>query len=152
MTRDEYLTHCTENNLVPMSMEFWSDDVTSGETACCCHCGQCLDTEIDARHPEPANYYHEDCQAKADRDNEIGSLQSEVESLCKQHGWSVGMCDTGRPGSWYTTVRKGERTLKIRVADHSSCYCSEDISLVTPSGSVGGDDHTIEILVKKLQG
>jgi len=42
-------------------------------------------------------------------------------------------------------------SLLIRVADHSTAYCSEDISLVIP-GSEGGDDHTIDCLRERLAG
>ncbi|MGB0767356.1 MAG: hypothetical protein ACPGYV_06565 [Phycisphaeraceae bacterium] len=97
----------------------------------------------------------EDCRAKDAKFDWLEETCDQVESLARQHGWEIdGVWHTAQTGSRYVELYRegGEdddelQTIKVRVSDHGSCYCSEDISLaMTPSG----DDHTIECLAAAL--
>lgn len=98
----------------------------------------------------------------------INSLFDEVKRLATLHGWEMSngeyavnrLEDThqSQTGSYYFELsrwgldREGDdaqQTIKLRVSDHGSAYCREDISLAT---TPGGDDHTIDQLNEVLSG
>ena len=89
----------------------------------------------------------------------VRATEREVERLAELAGWSVDSRSGGfNTRSRYLTLSRpgpldedGDETLdelKVRISDHGSAYCSEDISLaMVPSG----DDHTIEALSERLK-
>jgi hypothetical protein len=90
------------------------------------------------------------------------STLDEVEQLAERHGWEFDR-DSYRGGfntrsryytlSWVCPVCCGDDEdgececdkIKLRISDHGSAYCREDLSL-----AMGGDDHTLESLAKRL--
>lgn len=103
------------------------------------------------------------CREKYQRATEMDDLEQEVERLAAEHQWDVVDRRLADTGSVYIELHRecdvcilGKdddctcESLSVRISDHGSAYCSEDVSLVIPSGNAGGDDHTVEILRKRL--
>lgn len=95
------------------------------------------------------------CQSAFEKHLEISTWLEDsiekVEKLCTQHGWSISEKSTANTGSIYLTVEKDSEddfdSVVIRISDHSTAYCSEDISI---SFKPGFDDHTFDDLKKRL--
>ena len=91
----------------------------------------------------------------------LGHLEHEVLNVIKEYSsWEVFSIELAHTGTKYIRAdrdceEKGcyqmVASLLIRVGDHSTAYCNEDISLVIP-GEEGGDDHTIDCLRERLAG
>lgn len=78
----------------------------------------------------------------------IDETAATVESLAIKNGWSVDSTNrASETMSRYISLSRENDVLTVRVSDHGSCYCSEDISLAM---SPGGDDHSIETLIARL--
>ena len=128
---------CAENGI---SHELSTDDIEQGITLC------------------------EKCQATADWHEWHEEILETVEALAAKHEWEFDRTQasggTNTRSHYYELFREcdvcilgkddGEctcETLKLRISDHGTAYCTEDISLaMTPSG----DDHTLETLEKRL--
>lgn len=131
---------------------------------CCAVCDNELDSDLveDWKAGEPTEIYCEACEASNKKYIWIDETCSRVEELASLHGWEHGDWSTAETGSRYTELsrecssclgvvdRECEcKTLKVRVSDHGSAYCSEDLSIaLNPSG----DDHTIKDLERRLAG
>lgn len=93
----------------------------------------------------------------------LESTLDAVEALAAEHEWDFSRNQYS--GGFNTKSRYYELTrecdpcilgsdeecrcelLKLRISDHGSAYCSEDISLAMEAS---GDDHTLDILAKRL--
>ncbi len=84
----------------------------------------------------------------------IDSTETKVRELAAEHGWDFER--TGGTGSRYYELTRNNgldddeqewQAIKLRISDHATAYCSEDISL-TKDGS--GDDHTLDSLKNAL--
>jgi len=82
--------------------------------------------------------------------------EARVESLAKAHGWSRDRWHVAQTGSQYVELTRegldedGDaawQTIKVRVSDHATAHCSEDISIAMDPGY---DDHTFEFLAQRL--
>jgi len=89
----------------------------------------------------------------------VYTTELQVEAIAAEYGWSLSSWNGGfNTSSRYVTLSRacgemedGEyldlEEVKVRVSDHGSAYCSEDISLALhPSG----DDSDLEALKKRL--
>lgn len=88
-----------------------------------------------------------------------------IERVGEEHGWGGKWTrESGKNWQWASTGsrycelsrerddedgRPEYQTVTIRVADHGTCYCSEQWSIVMDGGN--GDDHTIEALLDHLR-
>jgi hypothetical protein len=113
-----------------------------------CDCGSFLDEPV---------YQWEDAECERclkSRENHewLEATAAEVERVAEAHGWTVGRWTFAQTNSRYAELTREIdddecETIKVRVSDHGSCYCSEDYSLAkNPSGH----DHTIEALESRL--
>lgn len=81
------------------------------------------------------------------------ATEEEVERLAEQHGWRVDLSSVASTGTRYYRLRCvcdaecEHDDLTLRISDHASAHCSEDISLAFDGG---GDDHTIDALARRL--
>lgn len=81
------------------------------------------------------------------------ATEEEVERLAAQHGWRVDLTSVASTGTRYYRLRCvcdaecEHDDLTLRISDHPSAHCSEDVSLAFDGG---GDDHTIEALARRL--
>ena len=84
-----------------------------------------------------------------------------VKQLASEHGWTIDRWTIAETGSRYTELFKecssclgvicGDcecNTVKIRVSDHATAYCSEDFSIAMKPNL---DDHTVNDLEKFLE-
>ncbi len=111
-----------------------------------CGCGNTLDDdEIDR-----GEVACETCRRREAVYAEMSALADRAEAAAIEAGWECEGWDRGRRGSWYAVFSRGEATLKLRVADHGSCYCTEHVSLVIPSGNASGDDHTFAAWLARI--
>jgi len=123
----------------------------------------CLDCNIDLRDTMIAdddNPRCETCQERFEQNQWIADAEERVRVLCKKHGWDFEYKSGGFGTSsrYYELTREGGeldddgdpcewQTIKLRISDHGSCYCSEDVSIaMNPSG----DDHSMDILERRL--
>jgi len=115
----------------------------------CVDCETELDTEYDADRERC-----DECQAKHDAFAWIENTEAHAKALAEQHGWHFGDAGGGfnTRSRYYEVWREvGDDTesFKLRISDHGSAHCTEDISLaMQPSG----DDHTMETLAARLAG
>ena len=79
---------------------------------------------------------------------EFSRLRELVVRTAARSGWATEDICQAQTGSCYYTLARGDRLLVVRVADHETAYCREDISLVVGGG--GGDDHAESSLVVSL--
>jgi len=128
---------------------------------CCEHCGQPIDScecvlvcecGVSLSETEIADGVTacETCRSRETVYDEMVALADRAEAAAIGAGWECEGWDRGRRGSWYAAFTCGEQSLKLRVADHGSCYCTEDVSLVVPSGNASGDDHTWDCWIARL--
>lgn len=127
------------------------------------YCEECAENTIcDVCGCECAEYtnprYHwedvlcDDCQAARARRDWVEQTCEHVQELAQQHGWESRLASIAATGTHYYELTRddgdeGVEVVKVRVSDHGSAYCSEDISLAfRPSG----DDHDLETLVARL--
>lgn len=159
---------CEEN-------EVWSEAVAHGKNWCedCSHSEDCENQyhrpSGDApRHPfwetDRDLCWCEKCCRSAQKESEMESLEAELRSLATANDWEIDRTQQAQTGSVYFTLSRecdccvlgGDpedctcEKLSVRISDHGSCYCREDISLIIPSGNASGDDHSIETLKKRL--
>jgi len=129
---------------------------------CCAVCDKELDSDLveSWKAGEPTDICCEACEASRKKHIWIDATCSRVEELASTSGWETGDWNTAETGSRYIELhrecssclgvvdRECEcETLKVRVSDHGSAYCYEDISIaMTPSG----DDHTLKDLERRL--
>lgn len=78
-------------------------------------------------------FHCDGCIAKDRAAAEFEKLIEEVEQAFSDLSWEVFDESFASTGTRYYSIAKGERELKIRVADHGECYCTEDYS-VDPDG------------------
>ena len=116
-------------------------DVTSDDVELCDVDGKLLCSECERKHVE---------------EKQKDELEETVMALAAKHGWrqSRNGWHRAETGTIYIELRRDQddemETLKVRIADHPTAHCSEDISLVIASGSEGFNDHNIEILERRL--
>lgn len=102
----------------------------------------------------------------------MDTMQRQVEEAARKHGWDWDDGDgyqrwqRSSMGSRYTTLQRKRttddgsdygrefgydeyQTVKVRISNHQTAYCSEDISLVPEPGP---DDHAFAALEKILSG
>lgn len=101
----------------------------------------------------------------------IDELCDAVEAMARRNGWELedgkgyARWNCSSMGSRYAKLERSRivvdsdgdddeqrQTVKIRVSNHATAYCTEDVSLVCDSSRAGGDDHTIEQLEAILVG
>ncbi len=126
-------------------------------SASCCDCDKTLEKNewIEESNDD---IYCDDCNRNKTVMDWIESTEKQVRKLCESNGWDMpAICSGGfNTNSRYYELTKtcglcasgaddlsdcDCQTIKLRISDHGSCYCSEDISLAMNSS---GDDHTIE--------
>lgn len=116
----------------------------------CEDCGQ-IEVEADGDRCER-------CQRRHVALTWIDATEAECRELCERHGWDMESTGGGfnTMSRYYTISRMVETdeygmeaadSFKLRISDHGSCYCSEDISLAM---SPSGDDHTMETFTRRL--
>lgn len=99
------------------------------------------------------------CRRRNEKHDWLDATCKAVESLAVAHEWEAGRWHHAETGSRYVELTRecdscilGDddctcETIKVRVSDHGSAYCSEDYSIaMNPSG----DDHSLEILAARL--
>lgn len=159
---------CEEN-------EVWPEAAAHGKNWCheCSHIEDCQN-EYHGRaggsaplHPfwetDRDLCWCEKCRDGYTKTTELDALESLVKSLANEHEWGVVDQHRADTGSVYIELHRecdtcilgsdedcSCETLKVRISDHGSCYCTEDISLVIPSGNPSGDDHSVEYFQKRL--
>jgi hypothetical protein len=160
------LCTCCEENAV------WSEAESHGHQLCeeCSHTTDCdhpshraWSCEDAESHPIWEQGFCEKCRQRDRAESEKDELEQQVRALAAELEWQVADAHRADTGSVYLTLRRecdacilGTdddctcEEMTVRISDHGSCYCSEDVSLVIPSGNAGGDDHTIEYLRKRL--
>jgi hypothetical protein len=105
----------------------------------------------------------EECRREKDWLDWLEATLDAVERFAKQHGWDFNRHDYSggfnTPSRYYELTRLGGEwdadneeyldieTLKLRLSDHGTCYCSEDISLAM---NASGDDSTLEALGRRM--
>lgn len=133
----------------------------------CTNCGCELDESQTAKwSPEHRlSCFCDNCQEKTDKQSEKSSwrmnTKQAVADLCDEFGWSMDAWHTAQTGSMYMEATKecdscilgmdqecDCTTIKIRLSDHATAYCSEDFSICL-NGS--GDDHDIADLKKYFE-
>ena len=104
----------------------------------------------------------EHCEEKSAKSSKVHDFmintKEAVESLCLEFGWESGDWNTAQTGSMYMEAHKECPpcilgmdkdceclSVKIRISDHATAYCSEDFSICMNGN---GDDHTLEDLKK----
>lgn len=118
----------------------------SDDCQCCwaCECGN----ELSQWQVEAGDTLCESCQAEDEAVEWIDQTMGHVDRLAAEHGWEITSRDKSRETkSRYITLERGTDRLVVRVSDHGSMYCREDISLAMDGGP---DDHTIEDLERRL--
>ena len=142
-------------------------------TTCdCCEerpsvCDQCQrwevdDDDIDASGwsitNQSAAVCCERCRKSNERDEWQEQTEAACEALCEEHGWVMELISRASTGSAYYELTRDvddddddddaeAETIKLRISDHGSCYCSEDVSIaMNPSG----DDHDLDFLARRL--
>jgi hypothetical protein len=91
----------------------------------------------------------ESCRIDDERAAEFAALVSRVETIISDCGWTMARAwSRAQTGSMYAAIERGDDRMTIRVSDHATCYCREDISIVLDGGS--GDDHDIDALASML--
>ena len=81
-----------------------------------------------------------------------------IDKVADENGFCRFDWNMASTGSWYAEFSRSQeidgddeyQTVKVRVADHSTVYCSEDYSIVQDGGNA--DDHTIEALLSVFRG
>jgi hypothetical protein len=156
-------------------LEVWSEAVEHGHAWCenCSYvddCGcECHGRTNDAPELHVAWETDHDmsfcptCRRRERASQEMQSLEAQVRELAEIHEWDVSIESVADTGSRYLRLERecgpcilGSsdecdcETLAVRISDHGSCYCREDLSLVIPSGKESGDDHTVEELSRRL--
>lgn len=117
-------------------------------TTLCNHCeAQLPDHEI-----EDGETHCEYCREEDAKLAWIETTETEVERLAADAGWEIDAWNGGfntksRYAEIWREVGDEIESFKVRVSDHGSCYCSEDISLAMEPG---GDDHTLDVLAARL--
>lgn len=83
----------------------------------------------------------------------VYDTESAIEAVVESAGWSITERSGGfNSASRYLTIYRENfdgdfEEFKLRISDHGSAHCSEDISLAM---NPGGDDHSIETLTARL--
>jgi len=90
----------------------------------------------------------------------IRQIEQRVERDAKRFGWDLNLDAIASTGTLYYTLywcyddpEYGEdvaAAFKLRIGDHGSAHCSEDISLV-PDGREGGDDADYAAFLRRLR-
>lgn len=112
---------------------------------------QCLQELDEERYLWERGYYCINCE-EAKRIAEFYDIACEtLEKMCEQYGWRLKLESVADTGSRYYLMSKesGDNTheYKVRISDHATVYCSENISI---SMNPGGDDHDWAFLEAKL--
>lgn len=161
-------TCCGEN-------EVWEDAVARGFQWCeeCSYTDACGNQyhragEDADRHlvweQDPDVCFCEKCRCSLNKESEMAAMKSELRELASLNDWEIDREQQAHTGSVYFSLSRecdccilgGDpedctcEKLTVRISDHGSCYCREDISLVIPSGNPSGDDHSIDYLKKRL--
>ena len=94
----------------------------------------------------------EECHRLGEAAEWKDKTEAAVKALAAKHGWSCMLKSIAQTGSMYYDLLRdlpGDEIemITVRISDHSTAYCSEDVSL---SMHEGGDDHTIEYLERRL--
>jgi hypothetical protein len=126
----------------------------------CAH-GRCgserCDAEIDWNpdfEPDEPDELCDSCAAKEKAANALQTLKDTALDSIESAGWNWHLQSVAQTGTCYYDVwryRKCEECIddfKLRIADHGTAHCSEDISLV--SGQPNMDDHSLETLQRWL--
>jgi hypothetical protein len=118
----------------------------------CCKCRTCEREGCD--HQTDEHYLWEEavcesCEAKEEKWSWLDQTIDAIESAASDNGWDEENDSQAQTGTRYLTFSRGEETLTIRVADHGSCYCREDYSVVLP-GHESGDDHSLDQVLARL--
>ena len=96
---------------------------------------------------------------RADRENEIVEWRDATERKIEQAaiclGWEIDRYSYSG-ASHYVYISRGDRSLKIRISDHSDAYCTADHSIVFgPLGESGGgyvdNDTTLDAILADLR-
>lgn len=130
---------------------------------CCSQCDGDLDTDqIESWSPgESTDMVCESCEKNAVRHLWMDETCAAIQQLAEEHEWEVDPISIAQTGSRYFRLfrecssclgvvdRECEcETLTVRVSDHATAHCREDISIaMNPSG----DDHTMNDLELRLK-
>lgn len=146
----------------------WSEAAKHGHATCqdcsrntfCLVCNRLVESDTLYQWDE---YTCDDCAAQVTRSTEMDDTADALKALAAEHEWDVEIKSVAQTGSWYYTLTRecdncilGSdddctcEELTVRISDHGTAYCSEDYSLVIPSGSANPDDHNLEILKRRL--
>lgn len=110
------------------------------------HCAKC-----DKEMQDTAVDYCESCAREIRVDEWRSNTENEVAKIAKKYGWkfdNMNFSGGVNTGSRYYELTKNNEIIKLRISDHGSAYCSEDVSLAfEPSG----DDHSIDYLIALMQ-
>lgn len=122
-------------------------NLPTDDCECCWGCREC-GSELSQWQVEAGHTCCESCQAEDVAIEWIGQTLEQVERLAAEHGWEIASRDRSRETkSRYLTLERGDQRLVVRVSDHGSMYCREDISLAKDGGP---DDHTLDDLMRRL--
>lgn len=122
-------------------------DLPADDCQCCWSCRDC-GNELGQWQVEAGDTLCESCAAEDDAVDWIEQTIEQVERLAAQHGWEITSRDKSRETkSHYLTLERDDQTLVVRVSDHGSMYCREDISIAMDGGP---DDHTLADLRRRL--
>lgn len=95
-------------------------------------------------------WFHDVEAPEGEETEDVHDLRERVERAAVEHGWDVELAGAAETGTRYLDLSRGEQTIRVRLGDHPTAYCREDISLVT-NGAGGGDDHTFQALERRLR-
>ena len=118
----------------------------------CTHC----DCELSNWDRDYEDGHCESCRRENEVIDWIDTNCNVVDKLVTKHGWSSDGWSRAQTRSRYLAISRegidsdGDEAwqeMTIRVSDHGSAYCREDLSLAfEPSG----DDHTMELVEASL--
>lgn len=130
----------------------------------CFHCDRDLgQDQIESWQPgDSVNITCETCNKSEQKHLWMQETCDKVHDLASEHGWEIELVSIAETGSRYFCLFREcssclgvvERDceceiINLRISDHSTAHCSEDISI---SMNPGGDDHSLEFLEQRLRG
>jgi hypothetical protein len=148
MTENETICECCCKSLVGELGR------THGYRYCddCCKCRTCEREGCDGEADEHYLWERAMCDSCEEKEARWKWLDETIEAIgsaAAEHGWSEDHDSQAQTGTRYLTFSRDDETLIIRVADHGSCYCREDYSVVLP-GRESGDDHSLAQVLARL--
>lgn len=108
----------------------------------------------DADEADDGTCLCDDCREREAYHLWLDATVARVEQVAAVNGWSMSILSIANTGSRYYELSResndGEQyeELTLRISDHGSCYCSEDLSIAMREG---GDDQGLAAVIRRLE-